>query len=567
VFWLGALEDTSSERLHLLERKGFVRRERRSSVAGEAEFAFTHALVRDVGYGQIPRLERAQKHRRVAEWIEQLAAERTEDHAQLAAHHWLAALELTRAARRDDPELAARASTALVEAGARAYRLGAVDAARDLYAQALQLQPADDPERPGLLLAYGRAAARSGVDAEAELIEATEAFLADGDVERAADAMGARTWFIWQAGDAATSIRVLEEALRLVADRPPSAIQGWVFSDNAIHRTLGGQMDVGREYARRQLEIADQLGNDRLKVDALITLGTNAAIGGDYEGLAQIEAGLELARELNDVQGIIRAHKNLQSLSGQYGELERAAAYIADGRRTALHYGDEYHAGWFKVESALLAFVGGDWSGALDGVSSFLTGLGERKHYMIGPAQMVLGRILAERGDVAEGIASSETSLEFARSVKEQQQLLPALASHACVLLRAGRSSEAASLVDEYLDAYSEQSYSVADLTLALNLLGRDADFAKLRLNDPSPWAEAATEFAGGDFAAAAERYAGFGARLYEAESRLRLAKQLSQSGRDADAEREAAAAAGFFQRAGAPDRAGGLGEALREPA
>jgi hypothetical protein len=248
-------------------------------------------------------------------------------------------------------------------------------------------------------------------------------------------------------------------------------------------------------------------------------------------------------------------------------ELERAAAYIADGRRTALHYGDEYHAGWFKVESALLAFVGGDWSGALDGVSSFLTGLGERKHYMIGPAQMVLGRILAERGDVAEGIASSETSLEFARSVKEQQQLLPALASHACVLLRAGRSSEAASLVDEYLDAYSEQSYSVADLTLALNLLGRDADFAKLRLNDPSPWAEAATEFAGRDFAAAAERYAGFGARLYEAESRLRLAKELSGSGRDAEAERQAAAAARFFERAGAPGRAGGLGEALREPA
>jgi class 3 adenylate cyclase len=566
VFWLGAVEDPSPERLHLLERKGFVLRERRASVAGEAEFAFTHALVRDVAYGQIPRLERAQKHRRVAEWIEQLTAERAEDHAQLAAHHWLAALELSRAARRDDPELAARASEALVEAGARAYRLGAIDPARDLYAQALSLQPADDPGRSALLLAYGAAAARSGVDAEAELIEAAESFLADHDVERAADAMGARTWFLWQAGDTETSMRVLEEGLKLVADRPPSAIQGWVFSEYAIYRTLGGRLELGREYAQRQLAIAEELGIDRLKADALITLGTNAAIAGDYKGLAQIEVGLELARELNDVQGIIRAHKNLQSLSAQYGELERAAAYIADGRRTALHYGDEFHAGWFQVESAVLGFVAGDWTAALDEIHLFLDGLGERKHYMIGPAQMTLGRILAERGDVAEGIASSGTSLGFARSVQEQQQLLPALASHACVLMRAGRADEAQTLVDEYLQVYSEPSYSVADLALVLNLLGRDADFAKLRLNDTSPWAEAATEFANGGFAAAADRYAAFGARLHEAESRLRLAERLAAAGRRGEADRERAAAAAFFERAGSPERASGELRAVSGP-
>jgi class 3 adenylate cyclase len=46
VFWLGALgpEPRSlEERLHALERKEFVNRNRRSSVAGEAEYAFRHA--------------------------------------------------------------------------------------------------------------------------------------------------------------------------------------------------------------------------------------------------------------------------------------------------------------------------------------------------------------------------------------------------------------------------------------------------------------------------------------------------------------------------------------------
>src|SRR5947208_12790184 len=72
VFWLGGLagdKDELERRLHALERKEFVERARRASVAGETEFAFKHLLVRDVAYGQIPRRERADKHRLAAEWI------------------------------------------------------------------------------------------------------------------------------------------------------------------------------------------------------------------------------------------------------------------------------------------------------------------------------------------------------------------------------------------------------------------------------------------------------------------------------------------------------------------
>ncbi len=568
VFWLGALEDTSPQRLHLLERKGFVRRERRSSVAGEAEYAFAHALVRDVAYGQIPRLERAQKHRRAAEWIEQLTAERAEDHAQLAAHHWLAALELSRAARQEDPELAARACAALVESGARAARLGAVDAARDLYAQALGLQAPDDPGRAALLLAYGGAASRSGTDAEAELIQATEAFLAAGDLERAAEAIGSRTWFLWNAGDSETSTRLIEEAVALVGERPPSVLQARLFGEYAVHSMLKGHLDTAIEYAQRELEIGERLGNGRLEADALITLGSSRAIGGEYEGIGRIEEGLGLARELNDVYGLLRGYKNLQSLSGQFGELDRAAQVVHEGRQAALHYGDAFHVGWFQVESSFFGLLGGDWSSALAEVEAFLDELGEKKHYMVGPARMVRGRILVERGDLAQGVSESLLGLEFARGVDDHQQLMPALASHACVLVRAGLPSDAGRLVDEYLELHDERTYSVADLALALSLLGRSGELASLRLGpEPSRWVEAAVAFAEGDFATAAERYAAFGARLYEAEARLRLAQQLTLAGRAKDADREAAAAAAFFQRAGAPGRAAGLGEGLREPA
>ena len=76
---VGALggDGQTSERLHSLERKDFIRGERRASVDGEQRFAFRHVLVRDVAYSQIPRAERAAMHVRAADWIEASAGRST----------------------------------------------------------------------------------------------------------------------------------------------------------------------------------------------------------------------------------------------------------------------------------------------------------------------------------------------------------------------------------------------------------------------------------------------------------------------------------------------------------
>jgi predicted ATPase len=128
---------------------GFLTRQRRSSVESEGEWAFAHMLLRDVAYGQIPRGERAEKHRLVAEWIDSLG--RPEDHGEMLAHHWRAALELARVAGRDPGDLAQHTRLALRGAGDRAFALNAYGAAEGYYEEALALWPPDDDERPDLL--------------------------------------------------------------------------------------------------------------------------------------------------------------------------------------------------------------------------------------------------------------------------------------------------------------------------------------------------------------------------------------------------------------------------------
>ena len=203
MFWassIGRSADAATASLHSLERKGFVRRQRRSSLEGESEFAFAHALVRDVSYGQIPRADRAQKHRAVAEWIDGLG--RPEDHAEMLAYHWSSALELVRASGGGDDELVERTRRALRAAGDRAFALNSYVVAAAQYEDALALWP-DDDERPEVLFQRARALHHSYDETrQQEALEAArDALLAIGDRERASEAESFLARVFWDRGE------------------------------------------------------------------------------------------------------------------------------------------------------------------------------------------------------------------------------------------------------------------------------------------------------------------------------------------------------------------------------
>ncbi|CAN5212894.1 hypothetical protein BH09ACT13_BH09ACT13_16470 [soil metagenome] len=202
VFWTGAVAAMSGrdeaairEALHELSRRDLVRASRTSTMEAEAEHAFTHLVIRDVAYGQIPRASRSAKHRAAAEWIEARAGERAEDLADVLAYHTTEALELAESAglAAEAGELRESARRYLVLAGERAMRLD-VGRAHELFERALQLTPPGHDERPRILQRYAEAAIwlSEGDAAERALTEAIELFQAKDDELGAARAMLAR---------------------------------------------------------------------------------------------------------------------------------------------------------------------------------------------------------------------------------------------------------------------------------------------------------------------------------------------------------------------------------------
>jgi hypothetical protein len=218
------------ERLHGLERKEFLRRERRSQVAGERQYAFRHVLVRDVAYGQLPRGVRADKHRRVATWLQELAPDRAEDQAELLAHHWQAALQYAEAAGQDTSGLAEPARLALREAGDRTLSLSAFAAAAHWYQAAMERWPAGDPDRPRLLLQLGRALNWADRPEEGLLVEARDGLLAQGDREAAAEAERLLGGLFERQGQGERVMLHRRRAVALVQDAAPSRVKAEALS-------------------------------------------------------------------------------------------------------------------------------------------------------------------------------------------------------------------------------------------------------------------------------------------------------------------------------------------------
>jgi class 3 adenylate cyclase/tetratricopeptide (TPR) repeat protein len=563
VFWLGGLADgrprtVSEERLHALERKGFVERARQSSVAEEAEYAFRHVLVRDVAYGQIPRADRAEKHRRAAEWIESLG--RPEDHAEMLAHHYLAALEFARAAGQKTETFADSARSALREAGDRAFSLSAYSAAARFYAAALELSAPDSLEHARLLFALGRTRAMgeaAGVDV---LLEAAAGLIGSGDNETAAEAETLVYDLVYRRGDRDQATEHLDRAHALVEHMEVSPAKARVIGTVARFLMIASEYDEAISVGRQALAMAEQLGLADLQAHALDVIGAARAHSGDRGGFEDLDRSVELAAEVNAPHELCRALNNLGSALSTWGELGRSTECFLRVQQVAERFGQATWLRWTRPAIFDSAYWRGDWDEALQGVEKEIRLVEEGSpHYNAIYCYCTRSRIRLARGDLPGASGDAETAVELARVAKDPQVLYGALAISGYVALTGETADVAQARADELIRSVKSAGHPevVGDALLMLASvlldLGRADQLAELLpAASPFRWMTAARALAAGDFLRAAEICAEIGSKPDEAHVRLRAAGQLVEQGRRGEADQQLQTALAFYRSVGA---------------
>jgi class 3 adenylate cyclase/tetratricopeptide (TPR) repeat protein len=569
-FWLGAVvavdgcERSDAEgRLHALHRKEFVRRERRSSVAAETEFTFAHLLVRDVAYGQIPRAQRIEKHRAAAEWIESLAPDRLDDRADMLAHHYLAALALAQATGGETAAFADAARNALRDAGERALSLGALRAGARLLAQALELWPEDDPERPALILRQAEATFYTmGHPDTASLLEAAATLSGRGDRAKAGKAEIIAAVTFWWDGKGDETRAHAARALELVRDEPPSEEKATVLAEQARLLMVAARHEEAIATGREALDMAERLGLQQLAASALVSAGTARALRGDVDGgRRDLERGVELGVEAKAPQQVQRARVNLAELAWRDRPLPEAAAHYRAARPFSEQYGygDKYVLLWLDSAEAMMDYLAGDWSSADSRATAYIDGVeGDGTHYTEGLVRSVRAEIRMARGDTSGALLDAERGLRIARDADDPQNLGPALTTLARVLVNEGRVDEGRHLVDELLSLAGESGgfayfpWIVDSAWLARDTGRLEAWWERARAERTSPYLEMGEAVARGDDARAAELFAAKGHATEAAYAQLRAAEGLAAEGRRAVAEFHARRAIDFYGSVGA---------------
>ena len=372
AFWRGGVAAVSGcdeaavdETMAALVARHFVRPVVTTTIEGESEYLFWHALARDVAYGHLPRKARARKHEAAADWLEATVGGRGE-FVEVIAHHLVTALDLARSAGDEEHAGALVGPTigALRRAGERALRLD-VAAAERHFAGALELAGTDTDERLRILPSWGETLLLRNRyrEAAAAYEEAIEGLRASGDIRAAAAAM------CWLSDSLASlgepSFDLLREAVDLLVDDGPSPESTEVLWHYALGLLIqDADPRSVLEAADRAIETCRLLALPEPAV-AMSCRGAARLLLGDRAGLEDYERAAAAARAqgLGIERATIELNLSSQIFAIRGASAERAA--LIEAHEFVRRHGIDVHA--FSCRVALIdsLYKTGDWDEAL----------------------------------------------------------------------------------------------------------------------------------------------------------------------------------------------------------
>jgi len=410
VFWRGALDalspdlDVAAALDRLLERE-VIAPEPHSSIPGERAFRFTHGLTRDVAHGMVTKAERAENHRRVAQWISERASDELAD---VYAHHLDVSARLVAELQGSVPaDLAHEAAAALERSGRRLLHRSSFAAARGLFLRAAELDETLTrrclaaqaawrlPEVPTVrreaqsLLEDARSAGARDIEGRALVLLAEVAVRADSDVAQAT--------------------RLADEALAVLPDDELAGLH----EARSVLYTIAwwvGDADAARHHGEATLELARAMKRHDLESFALTQLGGVAmAVGDRARALELTRRANELAEESGSREALGFAGVLTGRCISLDGDLDEAEAFVRAGLEVFEEIGALGRAGW---------------------------------------ATTVLGGLELRRGNLRRAEELLREAVRLLRATQEQGFLVEAERQLAETLVRAGKLAEAEALAE-----------------------------------------------------------------------------------------------------------------------
>jgi class 3 adenylate cyclase/tetratricopeptide (TPR) repeat protein len=407
---LAETSQTVTAHLKTLKQLGIVYE---TQLLPDVEYAFRHAVIQEVAYDSLLLQRRTELHGAIGATLEELYADRLEEHAAVLAHHY---------GRSESLEKAVGYS---LLAGDRAVRLYANAEARTYYEQALSI---------ARTLPASPRAQQAQVDSALKL--ATVAMTRQ-DLERARQGL---------------------EWARPVAEALPdeSRLARVLYWLGRIHY-VAWDLHAAIEYAQQSLAIADRLGDDALKAPPVNLMGRAWQTLDIAKSAELMERSVEQMRRLGNKTEEATAAGIAAMELGLLGEFERAVRYADHAVTLAQEIQNPF------AEAAAFQLRGhvrdqrGEWAGAIqdyERATSIAQRVGDLfRVYLV---KFWEGRAHAMAGAPDRGRAMLEESLAMADRIGTRFGLVGQKSWLAACLLELGELEAVPSLLAEAVQLAEE---------------------------------------------------------------------------------------------------------------
>ena len=395
---------------------------------------YRHELARTAVLDSLPAVRQQQLHAAVVAHL----LTRSGHHESRIAHH------------ADLAGDSVRALAYAVTAADQAARLGSHHEAAAQMDRALAHIDAAEPDRAAAVL--GRAAylyqSTGRMEAALSASERAVAVCREHDLDDLAPQLAIRARVLWLQARGEETRAAVDEAVRLVNERPGMAGEVKVLATASSLYMLAREISRSLETGRRAIALARERGDTEGLVRALNAVGAASWFVVPDEAEPLLVESFETARRTQDDVGVALALVNLGSGAGEIRRYDVAHRWLVEARDHCaardLDHSRDYAQSWL----ARIALEQGDWDRALELANGLLAGNDTLSR--IG-SLVVAGKVRVRRGQHG-GPALLDEAWALAQSSGHLQRLWPVAAGRAEAAFYAGKAHQIPELVTETLD-------------------------------------------------------------------------------------------------------------------
>ncbi|MFN8498651.1 MAG: AAA family ATPase [Anaerolineae bacterium] len=532
-------------------------------------FSFTHDKIRETLLGGLNPVRRRRLHQRIGEGLEALYAAQCDDHAATLAYHfvegkdWPRGLAYSQQAAENAEALFAHdeaiqfltmarecamalgdreAEAAIAERLGDLYYGGKATLAVENYLTALQLTQSTT-KRAVLKSRIGAVCAQIGDRRGEEFLEVAlrelDAQTQQGELARAMAHLGR---FRHYRGQHRQAIELLRQAHALAEPLDDVSTLVFIFFYLAGNYVQMARYKESVDYARRDLRLGELYGNSVATLHALMYLGENARLTGDWPmALDYLAQQRSLAQKLGSERVLAWGLFGEAEIQHALGELGPARSKAREAHDRVRRIDDLRGATHFGYLHAMIETDLGLDERARTHVDETLAAANTMNHiYPYCLARWAAAYCHVQREEWGAAASILDEAVSQVAATDHRQGGLQFGPTHAEAYLGLGRVDEAARMNDEHL-------------ALAREAGSRHFEALSLRVQGQIRAAQGLFDEAEASFAAAIAILEPSGARLELGRALYHRARLRHGLGRDDDARADAARARDLFAACGAP--------------